>query len=336
MKLLFSLVVIFGSLQAMSKVPPSPSSIAKNIGVHTENYEDTKRNRPVVVEVWYPTNQSEPLDQPEDAAWVHPNEIRNAPMASGKYPLVLMSHGHRGDRRDRSWLVEYLVKNGFIVASVEHFGNSWRSYSPLISLRFWDRAMDVSFAITQLLKDPLLSRQIDSSRIGFIGYSLGGMTGLALGGAKAQNIREVILAERETFKEIDVELVNQFDFTEAQGSFLDKRIKAIVLLSPAAFIYPPQSLKNVKTPVALVASEGDEVLPFKEHALKVIQHLAPGKIQFKLLRDKSSHYVFLNRVTELGKSYLHEDIHTDEIEADRLTVHKEVGDFIIAFFKEQL
>jgi predicted dienelactone hydrolase len=318
----------------MSKVMPSQGFIPKNIGVHTEKYEDLSRKRPVVVEVWYPTHRSGPIDQPEDPAWVHPQEIRDVPIAKGSFPLIMMSHGHMGDRRDRSWLVEYLVKNGFIVASVEHHGNCWKNYNPLLSLRFWERAKDVSFVISELLKDSLLSKHIDPHRIGFIGYSLGGMTGLALGGAKAQNVKEILIQQQESFKEIDLEIAEQIDFSEAQGSFLDNRIKALVLLSPAAFVYQPDSLKNVKVPVALIASEGDEILPFKEHALKVITYLSPSKL--KLLGEKSSHYVFLNRVSETGKKMFNEQIYADEIEADRLVVHKEVGDYIAAFFKENL
>lgn len=317
----------------MSKAPP-PALFAENIGVHTEKYEDTKRDRPVVVEIWYPTDRVGPIDQPEDPVWVHPNEIRDVPPSIGKFPLIMMSHGHGGDRRDRSWLVEYLVKNGYMVASVEHYGNSWRSYNPLLSLRFWERARDVTFAITSLLKDPFFKKQIDPSRIGFIGYSLGGMTGLALGGAKAQNVREIVIQQQELFKEIDLELIKQIDFSEAHGNFIDKRIKALVLLSPAAFVFPEKSFKSVKVPVALVASEGDEVLPFQEHALKIIEYLAPAKL--KLLRDKASHYVFLNRVSDVGKGLIREEIQTEIIQSDRLIIHKEVGDFVTAFFKEHL
>lgn len=89
-----------------------------------------------------------------------------------------MSHGHRGDRRERSWLAEHLAKNGFLVAAVEHYGNTFSNYNPLISIRFWERPVDVSFSIDQLLADPFLKNRIDAARIGFVGYSMGGMTGL--------------------------------------------------------------------------------------------------------------------------------------------------------------
>lgn len=332
MRYLFCLLSI--TLFSMSRTPPPIPSISGNIGVHTEQYTDTKRKRPVVVEMWYPTDISEPFDNPEDPVWVHPDEVRDVPPTEGKFPLIIMSHGHFGDRRDRSWLVEHLVKNGFIVVSVEHHGNSWRSYNPVLSLRFWERARDVSFVITQLLKDPFLRNHIDPHRIGFVGYSLGGMTGLALGGAKAQNVREIIKRYEGTIPELAPEIVEKIDFSEAHGNFTDKRIKALVLLSPATFIFPNDTFKNIKAPVALVASEGDEILPFQDHALKIIQHLSPKKL--KVLREKASHYVFLNRVSPIGKTLMRQELQTDQIQSDRLTVHKEVGEFVTSFFQEHL
>lgn len=333
MKWLLSLVFFFGSLGAMSRAPVEPA-LAENIGVHTANYQDAKRNRPVVVEIWYPTVEKGPIDQPEDPGWVHPEEIRDVSIAEGRHPMIVMSHGHGGDRRDRSWIAPFLVKKGYIVASVEHYGNSWRNYNPLLTLRFWERARDVSFAITELLKDSAFKKKIDSNRIGFVGYSLGGMTGLALGGAKAKNVKEIVMQYVKLYKDVDPELVDTIDFSEASSSFTDRRIKALALLSPATFIFPPQSFKKIKVPVALVASEGDEVLPHEEHALKLIKHLGPAKL--KLFRDKVSHYVFLNRVSDIGKDFVRQDIQTEEIQTDRLKIHKEIGKFIADFFEEHL
>lgn len=322
----------------MTRAAPPASAVVENMGVRTFNFEDASRKRPVVVELWYPTLKSGPFDEPEssDVVWIHPKAVRNVPFADmrKKYPLIILSHGHGGDRRNLSWLAEQLVQNGYIVASVEHHGSSWRSYNSLLSLRFWERPRDISFALHQLLKEPSLKNQIDPNRIGFVGYSLGGMTGLLLAGAKAQNVKEVIIQQQSKLKEIDSAMVEQVDFKEAETSFAEPRIKSMVLLSPAAFIFPASSFKDVKIPIGLVASEGDEVLPYKEHALHVITHLVPTKL--KMLHNKVSHYVFLNRVSEPGKVVVREEMRTDSIEADRPGVHREVGEFTIDFFHETL
>jgi predicted dienelactone hydrolase len=334
MNYLLVFILIFGSLQGMTKAPTPPA----NVGVRTLQYEDASRHRPVVIELWYPTAKQGPAAEVEaaDAVWVHPQEIRNVALAEGgkKYPLIIFSHGHGGDRRNLSWLAESLVKNGFVVASVEHHGNSWRSYHPLTSLRFWERARDISFAINQVLKEPGLKDKIDANRIGFVGYSLGGMTGLALAGAKAENVKQIIQQQQKYHKEIEPELVSKLDFAEAHSDFEEPRIKAMVLLAPATFVYPSQSLKNIKIPIGLVASTGDEVLPFQEHALRVITHTTPAKL--KVFNHKISHYVFLNRVSDAGKAVIREDMRAEPVQADRPSVHKEVAEFTSDFFKEQL
>lgn len=313
------------SLHAMSKAAP------QFVGVKTLEWHDEARNRPVVVELWYPTQKEGPLEEESDV-WIHPKEVRNSPIMTRttKYPLILMSHGHFGDRRYLSWLVESLVSNGFVVASVEHYGNAWRSFNPLLSLRFWERARDITYALNQLSKDP----QLDLNKIGFIGYSLGGMTGLSLAGAKAENVKETLLSLKEELPEMEPEMLEQIDFTEAHGSFFEPRIRAMALLSPARFVFPTHSLKEVKLPVAIVASEGDEVLPFKQHAHQIITHLIPKKL--KMLKEKVSHYVFLNRVSSKGKAVIRPNLQTAEIEKDRVLVHKEVSQFVADFFKEQL
>jgi predicted dienelactone hydrolase len=284
----------------MAKATPSPIQM----GARTLQFEDTSRKRPVPVELWYPAALST-----KDPA---PKELIAVAETGKKYPLVLLSHGHGGDRLSLSWLADSLVQEGFIVASVEHHGNSRHSYNPMASLRFWERPRDVSFALNQLLKEPSLKGKIDTDRIGFVGYSLGGMTGLALAGAEAQNVKQIVLQQQANYKEIDPELVETIDFSQAQVSFKEPRIKAMVLLAPATFVYPPQSLKNVKIPTALVVSIADEVLPFKEHGLRLITHMTPAELKV----CNHSHHAFVSPTPD--------------------PVHKEVSQLTTTFFKEQL
>ncbi len=334
MRFFLFLIFAVGSLQALSKASPQTQLVEKNIGVQTIEYQDEKRNRPVLVELWYPTSHHGSFDESLDPAWIHPKEMRNAPLTEGLCPLIVMSHGNEGDRRDRSWLVDYLVKKGFMIASVEHHGDSWRSHEPLTNFRFWERARDISFVITELLKDVSLKSRIDSKRIGFIGYSLGGMTGLSLAGGKQQHVKEIILQQNAKYKLMDPKLLEEMDFSEAYSSFFEPRIKAMALLSPAVFGFTEDSLQSIQIPAAIITSKGDEVLPFQEHALKVIKNLISAKV--KMLRDTASHYVFLNRVSSVGKGILRKEIQTDTIQDDRLIVHKEIGPFVADFLKENI
>ena len=236
--LIFFLCLAALPVTAMSKftwVGEIPAQ-AEYLGVRTLRFEDSQRRRPVVVEIWYPTNQVGPFDPSEDPIWVHPKERREASLPQGRHPLILLSHGNRGDRRDRSWLAEWLVKEGYFVASVEHFGNAWDTFAPHLSLRFWDRSKDVSFALDQLLAEPSLKDLIDEKRIGFIGYSLGGMTGLSLGGATASNVKETLLKRLGKYPEMTPEIFDKVDFSEGHANHADPRIRAILLICPANFI----------------------------------------------------------------------------------------------------
>ncbi len=338
--LVAALVVTASPLQALSKAPPkSPFASnyqANQIGVRTLKYFDAKRSRPIVVELWYPTDQ--PIDetlQGEESVWIHPLEVRNSPLSelSLKYPLIVMSHGHRGDRRERSWLAEHLAKNGFAVAAVEHHGNTFANYNPLISIRFWERPLDISFAIDQLLTDSFLQNRIDAKHIGFVGYSMGGMTGLALAGAVADNVKEIILREQARNKEVTSEMIEQIDFSGSRKNYNEPRIKAMLLICPATFVYPTDTLQKIKVPTALVAAVEDEILPHKDHALRIIRHLKAVKMQ--MMNQNVTHYTFLNRVSDLGKKIFHKRSVNDPPGCDRLSIHHKVGVFAVQFFKEQ-
>ncbi len=306
------------------------------IGVRTLSYQDQKRDRPVVVELWYPSDAKEPLDQPADFIWVHPDEMRDVPCAQfvAKFPLIMMSHGYGGDRRDRSWLADRLVRHGFIVASVDHYGNTRSSFDLVSSLKFWERGRDISFAIDQLLEEPFLAGRVDPDRIGFVGYSLGGMTGLGLAGANAGAVEQALEQLVKKYSEIKPEMIAHFDFQEAKKSLKDARIKAMMLICPASFVYSPESLKKIKIPIGLVVAPQDEVLPFKEHAELIIQHVVPAKL--KMMRKEVAHNAFVNRVSEAGKKLKKMLVYKDHPSCDRQVIHQEVGLFAVDFFREYL
>jgi len=159
------------------------------------------------------------------------------------------------------------------------------------------------------------------------------MTGLALGGATAQNVKEIVVRQQAENKEVTSEIVEQVDFSPASNNFAEPRIKAMLLICPAIFVYPANSLKQIKTPTALVAAVEDEVLPHKEHALQIIRHLTSVKLQMMI--KKTSHYTFLNRISELGQIALHKNAKSDPQGCDRLSIHNQVGAFAVKFFKEQ-
>jgi predicted dienelactone hydrolase len=320
--LLALLVVLSQPLSAMHR--PSNSY---SLGVQTIEYLDASRQRPLVVELWYPTGMRGPVENSKDPIWIHPEEVRDAPFfkSKSKYPLILMSHGHKGGRREMSWLAEALVKAGYVVASVDHYGDLRFHFDPFAAVCFWNRPLDFTFLLDQFEKEDGLKAYIDFDRIGFIGYSLGGMTGLALAGGQAQNILEV-LAKFKAYYPMDEQMLGRIDFSAAKKTYKEPRIKSMLLLCPAVFLYPPESLKQIKIPLGLIAALGDEILPFQEHAYQIVQNMIPSKL--KMLREGISHSAPLNRLTEAGKLLIYKGLHKDPPES----LHGEVSRFAAEFF----
>ncbi len=335
------LVAVLPSATAMSRASPPPSkeaSLPASLGVRTLRLEDPSRKRPVLVELWYPTHASAPIDTAQNSIWVHPEERRDAPLPSPqtKKPLILISHGHRGDRRESTWLAEALVKQGFWVAAIEHHGNSLRTFDPVTTVRFWERSKDVSFVLDQLLQIDWIQERVDAKRIGLTGYSLGGMTGLHVGGAKAGGLKQFYLAHRaELESHVGPVPLEEIDFSEGEVVYGDPRIRALLLVFPATFVFSTETMQNIQIPIGLVASIDDEVLNHNYHSFRLIQSKVPAKL--KILRDrKVSHYAYLNRVAEKAKAHVPAPVANDPPSYRRSEIHAEIAEFASEFFSENL
>jgi len=109
---------------------------------------------------------------------------------------VLFSHGYAGHRRQSTFLCTHLASHGYVVASVDHTGNTVADMLQAImaiqsggpapdvveQLRQSAavRPADVSTVLDQLLAGavPEVTRLIDRERIGMTGHSFGGWTTL--------------------------------------------------------------------------------------------------------------------------------------------------------------
>lgn len=111
--------------------------------------------RRIDVKVWYPTE---------------------LPAAASPMPLVVYTHGTFGYADNAMYLVNALVKSGYVVAAPDYPLTSRKSYT---RVRFADisdvaeQLKDLSFVISQLLSDPVLGKMIDHEAIGSTGHSMG-------------------------------------------------------------------------------------------------------------------------------------------------------------------
>jgi predicted dienelactone hydrolase len=316
------------------------------IGEQTFRYNDTQRKRPLTTEIWYPTTDKKAPSLKENFPFIVEPSIRNAILPTQKYPLIMISHGTGGGRLTMEWLADILVKQGFIVAAVDHWGNTYDNKIAIDFVTPWQRAQDISFVLTQLLNSPELDKVIDRQRIGAAGFSIGGYTVIALAGAKLDlNALDKFTKSPEGVKEITIpefpNLANTLEETEIEASFKnspplkDKRIKAVFTICPAigqGFTKQSQ-FNDVDVPIFIVGAQSDSIAPVKTNAAHYYKLMPKSKLM--VVPGKAAHYVFLNEaIPEVKKTG--GVIFNDDATVSRPAVHELVGNFAVKFFKDSL
>lgn len=289
-------------------------------------------DRPIVMDVWYPTKGGKPCQS--RGVWRLPPVAHDAPLPESQHlPLILMSHGYGGERKELLWLAEELAMAGFLVVSVDHYGNTWKDPTPQGMIQVWNRPQEISFALDYLLEASPFAQTIDSSRVGFVGFSVGGMTGLWLAGAEAssahamQDVSKGQLARYfpEASEAVESEMFDTIDFDEAMGSYQDPRISHYALLAPRVSEFSTESLQAIEKPMLVIYGEEDAILLPRHHAMML--H-APNRQMLEL--PHVGHFVFLNQTTDEGKKILPPILWSDDLK--QVLIHSQVAKEVILFF----
>lgn len=233
-----------------------------HVGLQEIRLHDHTRQRDLHGVIWYPINAktktnplvTSPLFQPFEAK-------RDAPLAASSrtFPLLLLSHGNAGLGIRFDWIGTFFAEHGWIVAAIDHPGNTAPDNTPEGIYRVWDRTTDISVLLDELLKKAPWSVHIDQQHIAAAGHSVGGATVLLLSGARLSKQRfsnptphcpkniPYVTEECEQVAHVDV---RQFSQQEIETSYRDARIKAVIALDPGfAPSFNPKTTKTVKTPL---------------------------------------------------------------------------------------
>jgi predicted dienelactone hydrolase len=100
-------------------------------------------------------------------------------VTGNKLPLIVLSHGRRGWFGGHHDTAEALADAGFVVATLNHPGDTWRDTSRTDSLSVLvERPTDMKRLIDYMLNWWPDASRIGAERIGLYGFSFGGYTGL--------------------------------------------------------------------------------------------------------------------------------------------------------------
>ena len=184
---------------------PRLPALADNVvvGTATLDLEHKATGRKVTSELWFKAAADAKIE------WFSPRlPLRPIPIARNadpqppprKHPLIVVSHGNWGTSFSQGWLALELVKAGYVVLSTSHPGTIGDDQTVAGRYRLWDRSRDVSFALDEVLKHPKWAALIDADRIGFVGHSFGGWTGVSLAGGRYDPARQRAFCQKPRTK----------------------------------------------------------------------------------------------------------------------------------------
>lgn len=254
---------------------------------------------------WYPSDGGGVVEQAD-------NEGESVPVLRGgriadlpeRFPLIMLSHGSGGSAAQVFWLGHSLAQHGFLVAALDHNGTSeeelGRRAPTLTDFFGWERARDVSVALTQLLADPEFSARIDAARIGAAGFSLGATTALWTAGARLdlEKLRRdspppppMIAPAIESLIEFSkTDPVARASVARANNSFRDPRIGSVFALAPPMGAgFGPEGLREVHVPVLIVAGDADMIAPADGNAKHFAAHLPHARLV--MVPGERGHYL---------------------------------------------
>jgi predicted dienelactone hydrolase len=253
---------------------------------------------------------------------------RDCPTAGENLPLIVISHGHGGSSLSHHDLAETLADAGFVVAAVDHPGDTFSDMSHAAEMsEFVERPTDIKRLIDYMLSSAPDAAKIDPQRIGFFGFSRGGYTGMVLAGGNPDFLHSDVPcpdAKLPICEDIRHKQMPTAPWTH------DARIKAYVIADPLNEFPTPGSLTNVKAPLQVWASQfgGDGVLP---HAVPALVDALPTKPEFHVVPG-SAHFAFLAPCSAQLKAAA-PDICVDGNGFDRVAFHKALDADALAFLE---
>ncbi|WHS62571.1 alpha/beta fold hydrolase [Pseudomonas sp. G2-4] len=314
MKAAFCVLFLFSlSASALADVNP--------VGFRSSTLPDIHHDRALEMVVWYPSATTAKAQLiADDVVFVGASAVRDAPPSAGQHPLVVLSHGFRGNWGNQTWLASELARMGYIVAAVNHPGTTTHDRSPQAAAQLWLRPVDLSRAIDAIVTQPERFGMVADRRIAVVGHSLGGWTALEAVGARFDPDRfaldcksHPLLSSCTVYQQMNPESPPESK-AKLTADWRDKRITAVVTLDLGLSRgLTDESLSALPVP-ALVIAAGvpSQELPAQLESANLAQRLPQASSQYVEIND-ASHFSFLSVCKPGAQALLEEEVPGDGI-----------------------
>jgi predicted dienelactone hydrolase len=264
------------------------------------------REKPVTLHVWYPTDSTAASDViGQNGLFYGSHMRRDAPPKPGRMPVVVLSHGSGGNAERLGWLAGYLAHRGMIVVAPDHPGTTSGDSDPVQTPLIWQRTDDLTAALDLMQNAPPGGLQPDMTRVGVLGFSLGGYTALGLAGVRVTKAAFIdhcsgapdavdcawMVAAGVDFTAIDA--------ARYDASHADARVTAAVAIDPALVnAVVSEGLTGISVPFLLINLGDVGAIPGGSDAADIAKVLPDATYQTV---PGAAHFSFLSECSVLGK-----------------------------------
>jgi predicted dienelactone hydrolase len=317
-------------------------ALAGEVGFTTVQVPDPP-GEDLSVGVWYPTEEA---GTPHRLDLFTQTVARDAAIAGGGHPLVVMSHGTGGSYAGHYDTALELARAGFVVAAMTHTGDNYRDQSRVTRLS--DRPRAVHAVIGYMLAGWDGHAAIDAGRVGVFGFSLGGFTALVTSGGipdlgaitpycaghPQTYVCEVVRSHGVAAVEPGAVEPGAVEPGSAPVWVADARVRAAVVAAPAlGFSFAPAGLARVTIPVQLWQAGDDRILPAPDYA-EPVRAALPNPPDFHLVAG-AGHFDFLAPCSAALAGAV-PAICEEHGGFDRAAFHRDFNAAVVRFFRKTL
>ena len=306
-------VIATGSFAALGQTisrpdaPPLAARGTHSVGVRTLTINDASRKRALTLEVWYPAKlQSGQTETTIYKATIGASKFdlagkaaRDASVETGKFPLIILSHGQAGSRYIMTYLTEHLASRGYVVAAIDHTGSTYDDITPPAYISsLVDRPLDILFSIGEVAKAITTA---DANNVGLMGYSYGGYSVLNAAGVGLDKANLEAYCKASNNEGPCFALPFFDGIVPARGMNVvkpDPRVKAVMAFAPYGVPWlSPAQLAAMRVPLFVACGEGDDVAVYARDA-KTAYTRSGSSSKYLLSLQSASHNAWTNNPPE--------------------------------------